>query len=130
MARARIEALTKIADLKYQSMQLKMAKLLQQEHALRQNLQQLTEQKTSSATTQEPGSGLAALAAVDLRWHRWVDQRRTIINLELAQVLAQQEELRLKLQQAFGKSQVVQTLAVRAAAARRQAAVRRTDYES
>lgn len=122
--------LVKIADLRYQSVQFEMAVLLEQEYGLRANLQQLTAQKQAAAITMETGNDYAVAAGVDLRWHHWVDQRRAVINMELAKVLAQQAELRLRLRQAFGKSQVAQAIATQSAMHARQVKARRGSYES
>lgn len=129
-SRSKHEALTRITDLRYQSVQLEMAKLLGQERALRRNLMQLVQQK-QTRSAQLMSQDLASLTAgVDLRWHHWIDQRQTTINLELAQVLAQQAEMRVKLKNAFGKSQVAQALSARAASHDRLIKDRRARYES
>ena len=125
-----ISALTELAGLRFRAVQAEMAEILKREAALRRNLEQLTQSKAAQSEALQRVDQPALIAGADIRWQRWVDQRRTTINTELAQVLAQKENCRLKLTGAFGRDQAAQALHKRQHDADRIRQRRRTDYES
>ena len=45
-----------------------------------------------------------------MQWHRWIDQRRELLNRELAQVLAQKMRQQEKLRLAFGRHQAAKSV--------------------
>lgn len=107
---AQIQQLTSLALQKAQS---DLAQLNARAQALRRNLSDLTAQRSHRAQTLPAGDDPAFLAGADLRWQQWTDQRRAVINMELARVLALIDQSEGRLRRAFGRDQVVQTLAGR-----------------
>ena len=79
------------------------------EKRLRDNLAQLVQEKRRTIERDVPDDAARA-AGADIRWHRWVDERRAIINIELAQVLSEKLECQRSLARAFGRDQAVATL--------------------
>lgn len=126
----RLAALTQVATLRLRAMQSEMAVLLSQETDLRNSLRRLTEEKQQSAIADRGADDPARIANADLRWHRWVDQRKAVINASLAQVLAKKMECRIKLKKAFGQNQATEALAQRATRAAQRVRARSADYES
>ena len=125
-----LDGLQQVSELQFYAAQTEMAELLRKETALRRNLEQLMQGKASQARAPREADDAALIAGADIRWHRWVDQRRARINIELAQLLALKENCRARLKQAFGRDQVVRALRQRAVQAERRDAQRRQDYES
>lgn len=123
-----LSALQQMAALRFRAVQSEMAALLAKETALRQNLDQLVHARRSQVEAQRADDDVALVAGADVRWHRWVDQRRGVINTELAQVLAQKAACHVRLQTAFGKDQAAQELLKRAMSADQQIAERRASY--
>lgn len=122
--------LVAVSTLKFRAAQTEMAELLSREAALRANLADLVARKAAQAgAARQPGEA-ALIAGADMRWHRWVDQRRAVINTELAQVLALKENCRARLKDAFGRDQAAHALRDRAVRAQKRALQRRADYES
>lgn len=126
----RFEGLAALSGLTFRAAQARMAKLLAREADLRRNLAQLTESRSAQARASRAPNEAALVAGADIRWHHWVDQRRAIINTELAQVLALQDNCRVALKQAFGRDQAAQTLLRNAAQSEKVKKQRRTLYES
>ncbi|MEO0918761.1 MAG: hypothetical protein AAFY31_17585 [Pseudomonadota bacterium] len=125
-----LKGLADIAGLAYRAAQADMARITQKEADLRRNLAQLTESKASLARTPRPSDDAAMIAGADIRWHRWVDQRRAAINAELAQVRASKDYYQSKLRLAFGKDQVASALLDSAVLGARRESSRRSNYES
>lgn len=107
-----------------------MSSLLKREADLKESLQRMTQGRDLQAEqirdTEEP----AWIAGADVRWHRWIDQRRSIINAELAQVRALQYQQRSKMALAFGKQQVILSLNKQEIASSKLKFERRKDYKS
>lgn len=106
----RLQALGKVSRLKYQSLQGEMAQLLHRELGLRENLRQLVASRTLRHGETLQQSDPALKAGADIRWHKWVDERRAVINTELAQVIGQKEHCRARLQRSFAQDQAVHAL--------------------
>lgn len=119
-----------MTGLKFRATQSEMATLRAREAALRRNLEHLVQTRRTQAQAPRAADDAALVAGADIRWHRWVDQRRAVINHELAQVLAQKAACRVRLQKAFGKDQAAQALQKQAEAVVRQRVMRRAAYES
>lgn len=123
-------ALCQLSAIRYRAVQAEMAEIVGREDGLRRNLAQLTAQKRARFDNQSYDADTALRGGADIRWHRWVDQRRATINAELAQVLAQKAECRRKMQSAFGRDQAMQALQTQAKASAKQLRQRRDRYES
>ena len=126
----RMKGLVDLSGLSYRAAQARMAELLAREADLRRNLMQLTESRSAQAQAPRESNEAALVAGADIRWHNWVDQRRALINTELAQVLALQESCRAVLTRAFGRDQVAQSLLRQTLKADLAKRLRKTTYES
>ncbi len=124
------DGLAELAALHFRAAQAEMAGILARETRLRQNLAQLIESKQNQAQAPRQSGDAALVAGADIRWNQWVDQRRAIINAELAQVLALKEGSRAKLKKAFGRDRVTQALQANAIAKQMRGRRRREAYES
>ncbi|KJZ21154.1 hypothetical protein [Loktanella sp. S4079] len=126
---AQAQALAKLTAVELGYVQAEMARLVQGEARLRQNLIQLQQrqeaQPPASATTE-----FVATPAVHLRWQRWVDQRKSVINTELAQILAQKENCAAKLRSVFGRDQAAQKLVEKLQERQKLTNQRKQYYES
>ena len=91
------------------SIQSAYSVLTGKEMRLRGNLAQLVKDKQQTAERNNPDDA-AHIAGAEIRWHKWVDERRAKINVELAQVLSQKLECQRKLRRAFGKDQALDAL--------------------
>ncbi len=125
-----MEGLVALSGISFRAAQARMAELLAREADLRRNLAQLTESRSAQANAPRAPDEAALVAGADIRWHHWVDQRRATINMELAQVLALQDNCRFALKKAFGRDQVAQSLLQQTLDADQQKKRRRTSYES
>lgn len=126
----RLKALGEVSVLKYQSLQGEMAQLLQRELGLRENLRQLVASRTLRQGETLRKSDPALSAGADIRWHKWVDERRAIINAELAQIIGQQEHCRARLQRSFAQDQAARALIKQSIVQEHQIRERRAGYES
>ena len=102
-----------LTNLALRAVQLELAQLGSKERALRQNLTDLTTQRSDRAQAIHDSGDPAFTAGADLRWHQWVDQRRAVINIELVRVMAQIDQCQGRLRRTFGRDQAVQSLADR-----------------
>lgn len=125
-----IAGLVQLTQLHFQAAQSEMAAVLAQEARLNENLAQLMESREALAAAPRDAAEPALIAGADLRWNQWVDQRRAVINAELAQCQISKERCRNKLREAFGRSQASAALEARAAKTIEMAAKRRSAYES
>jgi hypothetical protein len=125
-----LAALCALSAISYRAAQAEMAELMTREEGLRRNLDQLVLQRQARFEGGLDPSDTALRGGADMRWQRWVDQRRAVINAELALVLAQRSECRRRLQHAFGKDQAIQMLHAEAKSRVKQLRQRRDLYES
>ncbi|MFQ1700444.1 hypothetical protein ACJ5NV_07595 [Loktanella agnita] len=122
--------LIQISELQYRTAQADMARIRTREEDLRRKLAQLIESKSAQAIATQRSDAAALIAGADIRWHRWVDQRRAAINAELAQVLALKENSRVRLQNAFGRDRAMQKLSEQMLKSQKAKHTRRQSYES
>lgn len=122
--------LIQISELQYRTAQADMARIRAREEDLRRKLAQLIESKSAQAITTQRPDAAALIAGADIRWHRWVDQRRAAINAELARVLALKENSRVRLQTAFGRDRAMQKLSEQMLKSQKAKHTRRQSYES
>jgi enoyl-CoA hydratase/carnithine racemase len=121
----RVKALVQVSALRFQADQARLAQLQAKERDLRQNLQDLVQQRNARAVLATGADDPATIAGADVQWHAWVDQRRKTINAELAQLLAQKADYQARVQRSFGQDQAAQALLQKV-----QVAQRRSTYES
>lgn len=105
----RMRALKMLTAAQFSRVQSQLAGLTAKENRLRDNLAQLVNDKRKTAERSDL-SDVARAAGADIRWHKWVDERRAVINIELAQVLSRKLECQRKLRRAFGKDQALDVL--------------------
>ena len=108
----RMRALKMLTAAQFSRVQSQLASLTVKEKRLRDNLAQLVSEKRNNAERCDIGD-VARAAGADVRWHKWVDERRAVINTELAHVLGQKLECQYKLRRAFGKDQALDKLVQR-----------------
>ena len=124
------QGLAQLTALEFRSTMAEMTQLAQREAGLRQNLDQLLQSKHERANADISPNEAAFAAGADVRWLQWVDQRRAVINTELAQVMALKENYRAKLTKAFGRDQAVQALLKKLQQDQKLSEARRGYYES
>jgi hypothetical protein len=105
----RLAALETLTKVRFAAAQATFARHMRAEVKLRDNLAQLIKHRMT-VFEPKPQGDAASIAQAEISWHKWVDQRRTIVNTELAQVVAERLESQRKLRRAFGKDQAVAAL--------------------
>lgn len=118
--------LQKVAKARLSALQVAFSDLSLKEARLRENLQQLVA-KRQTLTERTAELDPARNAGADVRWFKWVEDRRAVINTELAQLAAKKLQLQQKMRRAFGKEQVFQDLIKRQTVTENQKRVRRSD---
>lgn len=126
----RLEGLLRLTALQLQIARGELARLRETEEKLRQNLTELSQTKAMQAQLSRRSDDAALIAGADIRWHTWVDQRKSLINMELAQVLAAQDTCRAKLINAFGRDQAAMRLSEVTMTEKTATKKRRAAYES
>ena len=104
--------LTKLATLAEMIKDAELAKLNQaQQHVfdLRSELSKLRQSKFD--TNGQGGIDAACLTGADQAWGRWVDRRRRMLNVRLAQAAAEAETQKQAARRAFGRASVLRNLA-------------------
>lgn len=124
------KGLARLTALEFHATQTRFAEIAQREARLRQNLTQLSQHKVSAPHAALNMHEAAFAADANVRWQQWVDQRRAVINTELAQVLALKENYRVRLATAFGRDQAAQAMVNRFIQERKTQTARRQSYES
>ena len=111
----------------YTAAQANMASLTRRESEIKSQLAGLVETRVAAANRVQSEPDAAMIAGADLRWHRWIDQRRAILNSELAQLRASKAAVQKRLQKAFGRHEAVRLMQLRAAEPQRQLRARHPD---
>ncbi len=130
MSKDRLEGLCELTALQMQTAQAALAEVTAREMGLRGQLQILVADRRAVAERTRQPDEPAFTAGADLRWHRWVDQRREVINAELARVLVLKEERLRGLRLAFGRDQASAEISKASARQRGVTQKRRASYES
>lgn len=123
--RKSLAKLSQIASIKFDAEKAKMATILEREIALRDGLRRLDDSRRVHILKLPQIGDPAALAGADLQWYQWIDQRRAILNTELAQVLALKDAHQKSLRGAFGRDQAINGLQMRTATLEALARARR-----
>ncbi len=122
--------LARLTDAAFQAAQGDMAAAKAREVSLRETLKSLDLSRSQRATATLGETDVALIAGADVQWVAWVEQRRRLINAELAQCLVKQDHCQQVVRRTFGRDQAVTSLEkARAAIAKRDAA-RKSDYTS
>lgn len=122
--------LARLSAVKLDAEQAKMAETLRRETSIRESLANLDRRRQSRFDATIQADDTALIAGADIRWHQWIDQRRIVLNTELAQVLALKDGHKKTLRTAFGRDQAINTIKSRAAKARDLSQKRKSDYMS
>jgi hypothetical protein len=122
--------LAKLTALEFNVAQAKFSDISRREGDLRQNLAQLLQHKRAISSDTTNLQTTAFDEGANVRWQQWVDQRRAVINTELAQVLALKENCRANLARAYGRDQAAQAVIKRLTRARKKYVLRKLNYES
>jgi hypothetical protein len=130
MSNKKLLEIERLLDSVFESERVALASLARKEQELRQKLADLSNAKHEKLVGQEAGNNLALVTDVDMKWHRWIDQRRETMNRELAQVLALKLDQEPRLKIAFGRREACRSLVKNGKAAAKALASRRGDQTS
>lgn len=119
-----IRALQQVTEAGYAAAEARMARLRQHEMAILQQLQQL-QQAEGDRLRQRSATDSALRAGADLRWERWIGERRSQLNSLLARLRAQMEGERAQLARAFGRKMAMDETAAQLKAQAAQQKLRR-----
>lgn len=107
--RAQLRTLLIVSTAHYDRQRQALAKLMQQENALRQELVRLSGLGQQPDAPEEELAKMRAIGA-DLLWNGWLGRAKTTINMQLARVLATKENEQAKVRRAFGKVTALQQI--------------------
>ena len=101
-----LRALARLAGISHAAHEARFAALLRQEAELRAKLDQLDQARRARAeslTEADP----SLTAGADLRWHRWIESRRSALNADLARTLVRIATQRAEMARAFGRKEAM-----------------------
>lgn len=98
--RAELRELLQVSDVQYNRQRQALAKLIEEENALRAELTRLAQMDRVSELGTD--ANLRAVGA-DLLWKGWLSRAKTNVNMQLARVLAAKAHEQSKVRRAFGK---------------------------
>lgn len=124
----RVRELCRLTELKLRAEEARFAEQRRREMEIRALLSDISSERAARMSTVGQTPDAAFVAGADMRWLRWVDQRRAVLNSELARVLAAQDRLRGALRHAFGQNQAAKALLDRKMSERALARARRADW--
>lgn len=130
MIKDQLLQLAEITDAVFQSAQTVLAKEVLREKELRAVLKALVADQSNRAEQIMAEPDAALIAGADVQWRAWVEQRRRLINAELAKCLVAQARHREAAAKAFGRHQAVLSLEEIRAKEVKLDAVRRAYYTS
>lgn len=106
----RLQQLAMITKTELNIAQMNLAKLRRREAELRDALTALSVALRDRAESSHGDPDAARIAGADVNWQAWVEQRRRLINQELALCLAKQDQSKEIVARAFGREQAVLNL--------------------
>ncbi|MFT5064989.1 MAG: hypothetical protein ACJAXK_001649 [Yoonia sp.] len=130
MVKEQLAQLAQITDAAFQVVQADLSREIARERELRKTLETLVLDQRNRATNLMGKSDAALIAGADVHWRAWVEQRRRLINGELAHCLVAQAQCREAAAKAFGRYQAVLSLEENRLADVKKAAGRRENYTS
>lgn len=95
-----LQIIERLLNVKFQKKQKIFLKVVADENRLRSQLTQIDDQ--SRAVERSNFYEIRAIGA-DVVWNSWVERSKRNINMELAQVLAQKDQLKSKVKNDYGK---------------------------
>lgn len=120
-----ISALVGLTEAAFVAAQARMAALKRREQELRSMLDELQASRTAKSVA--GSSDPATRAGADILWQRWVDSRRSALNMELAQNLGAQAYSRAGLVRDFGRHEATKKILARQKKTARAEQVRRAE---
>lgn len=111
-----------LLEMAFQAEQMKMAKIVQRIAVLKGKLKEIDRPMRS-----EPLSA-ANRAGADLRWDAWAQERKKVINQELALALRDREQARDQMIAALSKLEAAKKMQASAVSQARQTAIRRASW--
>ena len=116
------ERLLPLLEMAFQTEQMKMSKIVQRINLLNVKLREIDRPMRS-----EPLSA-ATRAGADLRWDAWAQDRKTVINQEMAVTLRDREQARGAMVAALSKLEAAKKMQMNTASQARQIAIRRASW--
>ena len=113
-----------VLDAAYQSKQLVMAKITKRIEELNEQLKKLERPEETDTSEISP----ATMAGADLNWHAWAQDRKKLINHELALAFRDKEIARVELGKALAKLEATKGILKSLQVKQRQLTLRRTNY--
>lgn len=102
-----LRALIPLLDSSYRVEQMKMRRISDRIADLKDQLACLERPQSPSQNEVTP----ATLAGTDLKWERWVKDRKTLINQELALTLRDREQVKIGLKAALAQREAAKSMA-------------------
>lgn len=109
MTPSELSVFRQVVDTAKVDSQIRMQKILVEEHRLRNLLSDLERQERAARDCLEQDGTLRRIGG-DVAWHSWIGQSRQKLNTSLAQVLAQKESVIATYQEAGGRSLALEAL--------------------
>ena len=119
MKTRQIGPLIKVADASFLAAQAKLADLRKREAALRQQLQDLRDDRSRQQATRPETDDSALKGGADTRWMQWIAGRQAALNAELAGLQVQKAQQFDVVKKAFGRRQAMRALATKSQIAAR-----------
>lgn len=116
------ERLLPLLEMAFQAEQMKMSKIVQRINLLNEKLREIDRPMRS-----EPLSA-ATRAGADLRWDAWAQDRKKVINQEMALAFRDREQARGNMIEALSKLEAAKKMQMSAASQERQVAIRRASW--
>ena len=123
--RHQVAAIAALTEAAFAASQARMGALKRREAELRDKIDALG--ASSRSASQEDGLDPAARAGADLLWQRWVEGRRSKLNVELANTLVAQAQAKDKLAKDFGRHEAAKDLRRQHEVSARADALRRAE---
>lgn len=114
-----IDRLLPLLEMAFQAEQVKMGRIAARIAQLKDQIAQLDRPKATD------GFSAATRAGADVRWATWVQQRKTLINQELAAAAQEKERARVAVAAALSKLEAARQVHARALLDARRAQARR-----
>lgn len=126
----RLKQLAMITEAEFNIAQMELANLRRRESELRQSLVALSAALRDRAETSLDNTDAARIAGADVNWQAWVEQRRRLINQELAICLSKQDKSKQAVMTAFGRDKAVLDLQKRNVARLKRTQLLKSYYTS
>ena len=106
-----IKRLKLVTGASFEAARAKISSIAAQEVAIKEQLSSLVGERNSVAKNPIGSEDAAFAAGASVRWHRWIDQRRKTLNMELARLRAEKLAARKALHRSFGRNESLRLIA-------------------